>query len=173
MAVQLYIAASLDGFIADKDGGVGWLEAYNQGGDHGFVEFAKGVGATVMGATTYEQVLGWGRPYGDAPTWVFTHRELPVLEGADIRFTDRPPADVVAEIERETDKNVWLVGGGVLVKQFLDARLVDELILGLVPELLGEGIPLFPNVRPAKADLVEAKPYPSEIVMLTYRFPRG
>jgi len=174
MAVQLYIAMSLDGFIADREGGVAWLEAYgSEGDDHGYADFMREVGAIAIGATTYEQILGWGWPYGETPAWVFTHRELEIPQGADVRFTDRPPAEVVPELKSETEKNIWLVGGGVLAKQFLDEGLVDELILGLVPELLGEGIPLFPGVRPAKAELTDATSHPSGIVMLRYGLPRA
>ncbi|MBA2614859.1 MAG: dihydrofolate reductase [Actinobacteria bacterium] len=174
MAVQLYIAMTLDGFIADRDGGVAWLEAYgSEGDDHGYADFMQEVGALAIGATTYEQILGWDWPYGEIPTWVFTHRELEVPEGTDVRFTDRPPAEVVPEMKAATEKNVWLIGGGVLAKQFLDEGLVAELILGLVPELLGEGIPLFQGVRPAKAELTDSKAHASGIVMLRYRLPRA
>ena len=70
---QLYIAQSLDGYIADADGGVGWLEAAGGGEDYGYDAFFRGVGALAMGAATYEQLLSWGVwPYADVPTWVFT-----------------------------------------------------------------------------------------------------
>ena len=167
--VQLYIAQSLDGYIADKEGGVAWLEAYGaEGEDHGYGAFFAEVGALAIGATTYEQVLGWGWPYAEKPTWVFTHRELPVPDGADVRFTQAPVDEVVAEIRRETSGNLWVVGGGVLVKHFLDARLVDDVMIAVVPELLGDGIPLFPGVLPAKLELVHAKPFKTGIVELRY-----
>ena len=101
-AVQLYISASLDGFIADEDGGVAWVERFLVDGvDYGYKDFLAGVGAVVMGATTYEQELErGGLPYGERPTWVFTHRELPTPPGAVVHLTSAPVAEVVAEIRR-------------------------------------------------------------------------
>ncbi|HEX8073995.1 MAG TPA: hypothetical protein VF545_03350, partial [Thermoleophilaceae bacterium] len=117
MAVRLYIAASLDGFIADEDGGVAWVERFLVDGmDYGYKDFLADVGAVVMGATTYEQELEReGLPYGDRPTWVFTHRELARPPGATVHFTSAPVPDVVAEIARSVDGDAFLVGGGDLV----------------------------------------------------------
>lgn len=170
---QLYIAQSLDGYIADEAGGVEWLESRGQGGDFGYHEFLEAVGAIAMGAATYEQIVGWdiAWPYPGKPTWVFTHRELPVPEGADVRFTDRPAAEVVAEIERETDGNVWLVGGGELARQWIDERVLDELILFVVPLLLGGGVRLFGHTRETDLELTDARSYPNGFVELRYRFP--
>jgi dihydrofolate reductase len=172
---QLYIAMSLDGYIADEEGGVRWLEERGQGGDFGYSAFFEQVGAFAMGAATYEQIVGWGIewPYADRPTWVFTHRDLAVPEGMDIRFTDRPSSDVVAEIERETDGNIWLAGGASLAKQWVDERVLDELILFVVPLLLGGGVRLFGDTVQTDLELTEAKAYPNGFVELRYRLPRA
>jgi dihydrofolate reductase len=173
--VQCYIAASLDGYIADPSGGVDWLERF-QGGDdnYGYEEFFSRLGAIVVGATTYEQIpdLG-GWPYGEVPGWVFTHRELPVWHGADVRFAGGSPAEVLGEIQREVDGNVWLVGGADLVRQFVDAGLLDELILFVVPLLLGSGIPLFRDTARVDAELIEAQARGFGLVELRYKLPRG
>ena len=172
---QLYIAQSLDGYIADEDGGVGWLEGAGGGEDYGYDAFFRGVGALAMGAATYDQLLSWGTwPYGDVPTWVFTHRQLETPDGAEVRFTGRPPSEVVAELDEAAgDKNVWLVGGADLIRQWVDERLLDELILFVVPLLLGGGIRLFGDTVRTDVELTEAKAYGSGFVELRYSLPRN
>src|SRR5436305_1656431 len=119
--VQCYIAASLDGYIADRDGGVEWLEPF-QGGDddYGYEEFFSQLGAIVVGAKTYEQIpdLG-GWPYGGVPAWVMTHRDLPRWHGANATFTSADPGALVAQIRREVEGNIWVVGGAEVLKQFV------------------------------------------------------
>ena len=156
---QLYIAQSLDGYIADESGGVEWLESRGAGADFGYAEFLDQVGAIAMGAATYEQIVGWDIdwPYPGKPTWVFTHRTLDVPDDADVRFTDRTAAEVVAEIERETESNVWLVGGGELARQWVDERVLDELILFVVPLLLGGGVRLFGDTRETDLELTDVR----------------
>jgi len=156
--VQYFTACTLDGFIADEHNSLDWLfeAAEGDGDDGGWAEFIAGVGPMAMGATTYEWVLEhegllehpekWRAWYADRPCWVFTHRSLPVVTGADIRFVSgdvRPAYDeMVAALP---DKNVWLVGGGELVGQFDDAGLLDEVWLGMRPVFLGAGAPLLPR----------------------------
>jgi dihydrofolate reductase len=169
--VQLYIAASLDGFIADDHGEVEWLERFNvDGEDHGYGRFMSHVGAVVMGGTTYEQELERGSwPYGELPVWVFTHRDLPTPPGAAVRFARGPVSDVVEEIRHSTDRNVFLVGGARLVEQFLEANAIDELMLFVVPVLLGGGTRLFERVVPAGAELLDTHQYDTGLVDLHYR----
>ncbi|CAN5469361.1 hypothetical protein BH20ACT15_BH20ACT15_15090 [soil metagenome] len=96
-----FAAATLDGFIADENDGIDWLTGfeptYDGGGENvtqAIDEFIEGVGALLMGSATYEFILGHSWPYGDRPTWVLTSRDLPVAEGADLRFHDGSVADV-------------------------------------------------------------------------------
>jgi dihydrofolate reductase len=160
---QYYCAASLDGYIADADDGIDWLTGYEgtfQGGgaesgpmaDGGSYErFYEGVGALISGSTTYEFVLGhmgegteW--PYKGKPCWVLSSRDLPVPqgEGVDVRIVDAAVADIYDEmIEAAGERALWVVGGGNVASQFADAGLLDEVILTVVPVVLGEGKPLF------------------------------
>ncbi|WP_440766705.1 dihydrofolate reductase family protein [Natronorubrum sp. DTA7] len=148
--VTLYIAASLDGFIATEDGGVEWLEAYQNERDAGgsddsggsYEDFFASVDCLVMGARTYEQVLTFGEwPYGEKPTFVVTHRDLPLatdrveLFAGDLR-------ELVDDLTARYDRS-WLVGGAALSQAFLRRHLIDEIRLTVVPVLLGRGIPLF------------------------------
>ncbi|MCY1013875.1 hypothetical protein OV079_51795 [Nannocystis pusilla] len=121
---QYFVAASLDGFIADAAGDLQWLFQFNdvEGVEAHYKAFLAGVGALAMGAATYEFIVGekpttW--PYAGIPTWVFTHRELLGFAGADIRFT----ADDVGAVHEQMvgaagGKHIWLVGGGNLAAQF-------------------------------------------------------
>lgn len=149
-------ATSFNGWIADEDNSLAWLFAV-EGGEHpddGL--FPTSVSVMVEGSTTYEWVLAesdilahpekWREFHGDRPTFVFTTRELPVPEGADIRFVSGPVADVLAEIRAAAgDGDIWVVGGGDLAGQFLDAGVLDEIALSVAPVALTAGAPLFPR----------------------------
>jgi len=143
--ITLYIATSVDGYVADTDGGVDWLEEFDDGSgnaDDSFAEFFESVDCLVVGATTYEQVLTLGEwPYGDRPTYVLTHRDLPLATDA-VELVERPVADLSTELRRQYD-HVWVVGGAAIARAFLNEREIDDLRLSLVPVLLGGGIPLF------------------------------
>jgi dihydrofolate reductase len=173
--IQLYIAQSLDGYIAERDGGVAWIEAFLvEGEDYGYRAFLEGVEAAVMGATTYEQELArghWG--YGERPVWVCTHRRLEVPAAADVRFVSGPVEAIVGEIEHQVSGHVWLVGGGALARQFVDAGALDELILFVAPVLLGTGISLFGGTLPASATLTGTTEYATGLVELRYALTRA
>jgi dihydrofolate reductase len=154
---QYYTATTLDGFIADPNHSLDWLFTRDQ--DHegllNYAEFIAGVGALAMGSSTYEWIIRhefadkdeseWKWPY-DLPCWVFTSRRLTVVPNAQIEFVQGDVARVhAAMVEAAGDKNVWLVGGGDLVGQFAEARLLDEVIVYVAPVTLGAGAPLLPR----------------------------
>jgi dihydrofolate reductase len=145
---QYYTATTLDGFIADPDNSLDWLFTRQQdrAGALNYDQFIAQVGALAMGSTTYEWLLEHGNwPY-TVPAWVFTHRELPRVEGARIEFTSADVASVHAElVEAAGGRNVWIVGGGDLAGQFADAGLLDEMIVYIAPVTLGAGAPLLPR----------------------------
>ncbi|MCH7231980.1 dihydrofolate reductase family protein [Glycomyces sp. L485] len=177
MARTIYnTATSIDGFIADPDNSLEWLfgvegghpadPAAEEGPLDEFGRFMDGVGAICMGATTYEWVVDFenltenpGKWAYSQPTWVFTHRELPVLEGADIRFVSGDVAAVHAEmVEAAGENDRWIVGGGELVGQFCDAGLLDEIVVSAAPVFLGGGAPLLPRrILSDRLDLIEAR----------------
>lgn len=146
--IQYYVASTIDGFIADEHDDLSWLlqfgmEDFSEGYDRFFAE----VGALVLGSTTYEWVLreGGGWPYGSVPTWVLTHRELEVPEGADVRFVSGPVEPVAdAAVAAAGSRNVWVIGGGPVAAQFLQAGRLDELLITYMPVALGRGRPLLP-----------------------------
>ncbi|MGX6601594.1 dihydrofolate reductase family protein [Micromonosporaceae bacterium Da 78-11] len=153
---QYYTATSIDGYIADQDNSLEWLFDVDGGTVNPFGGFFAGVGAFAMGATTYEWVLendnvlaepqNWHDLYGDVPCWVFANRELPLVPDANIFMVSGDVKQVHhAMMVAAKGKNVWLVGGGDFVGQFADQGLLDEIILGIAPVLLGAGAPLLPR----------------------------
>ena len=130
--VILYIAASLDGFIARRNGDISWLDKY-QGGkeDYGYGDFYANVGASIMGANTYEKALTLNDGIDNKmPTYVLTHRKLPTMADADITLYSSNLSELVTKIQKKTQKDIWLVGGGQLTQSFLKENLLDRIILG-------------------------------------------
>ena len=144
-----YTATSLDGFIATVDHSLDWLlsRESDAAGPMGYDGFIAGVGAVAMGATTYL----WVREHEpewtpERPTWVFTHRDLPLLPGVDLRLTAEDPARVHADmVAAAAGRDVWVVGGGDLAGQFADRGLLDEVVVSIAPVTLGGGAPLLPR----------------------------
>jgi dihydrofolate reductase len=181
---QYYTATTIDGFIADENDSLEWLfEVERGGGDGGYGEFFASVGAMAMGATTYQWVIDhedlvgdpdkWRGWYGDTPCWVFTHRKLPPIPGANLTFVHGDVGPVHEEMVRAAGgKNVWLVGGGELVGQFADAGLLDEILLGVAPVTLGRGAPLLPRrLTASEVELVDVG-RTGQFARLTYRVRR-
>lgn len=124
-------------------------------GPMAYPAFAEGIGALVMGSSTYEWLLRSGGPWAYAqPTWVFTHRQLSVPEGADVRFVRDDVGNAFPEIDASANgRDVWVVGGGDLAGQFADAGHLDEVWVQYAPVTLGSGQPLFP--REQQLELVD------------------
>jgi dihydrofolate reductase len=156
-----YTATTLDGFLADEHDSLDWLFVQDQDerGPLNYDDFIKGIGAIVMGATTYEWVRAHLAGTGEAwpyqlPTWVVTHRDLEPVPGADVRFAQGDVAPIHDQlVDAAGGKDVWVVGGGDLAAQFAEAGRLDELICYVAPVTLGAGRPLFP--RPFDLRLVE------------------
>jgi dihydrofolate reductase len=177
--VTIHMAASLDGFIARKDGSVDWLETSDEfvGGetmDPEFVEaFLKTIDCYVMGSRTYETALnfeakGLGWSYGDKPTFVLTRRELPRIRDT-VEFYSGDLAQFVNGRLRPTFHSIWFVGGGVVSAECLRLGLADEVRYSILPILIGDGIPFFEKLdRDIALHLAEVKAYNSGMVELRY-----
>ena len=185
-----YCAMSLDGYIASSDDTLDWLLGYQgsyEGADaehgRGYDDFYEGIGALVSGSVTYEFVLDhieeengeW--PYGGKPTWVLSSRQLPVPEGddVDVRIVSAKVPDLHREMTAAAgERDLWVVGGGNVASQFADAGLLDEVIVTVVPVVLGEGKPLFDRAVPGgPMQLTSAFPRETGMVELRYEIQRA
>ena len=175
--VILYVASSLDGYIARSDGAVDWLDEIAQPPDgkeedYGYAEFIAGVGTVLMGRVTYEQVLSFGveYPYPGTAGYVFSRtragekdENVEFVEGAHI-------AGLVGRLKAASDKDIWLIGGGKLVQEFVKLDLIDRIELFILPVILGSGIPLFPPTTPQRnLTLENSRSFEGGMVQLTYR----
>lgn len=177
--VTIHMAASLDGFIARKDGRVDWIDTSDEfvGGDAmdpAFVEaFLKTIDCYVMGSRTYETALrfeaqGLGWSYGDKPTFVLTSRALPRNRDT-VEFYSGALAHFVNDRLRPRFRNIWFVGGGMVSAECLSLGLADELRYSILPILIGDGIRFFEKLDGDVAlHLTEVKAYKSGIVELCY-----
>lgn len=171
------VAVSLDGYIADFHGSLPGL--LSSAGPAGREQAGGGplerVGALVMGAETYRLLQAPGAPawaFGTIPAWVFTHHEFAGVEGANITFVRGDVAEFHPDLTADAGaKDLWLLGGGDLAGQFMDRGLVDELILTLVPVILGGGRPLLrAGTTAVPAVLAGARALEDGLVELRYSF---
>src|SRR6187431_858883 len=177
--VTIHMVASLDGFIARKDGSVDWLETSDDfvGGatlDPGAVEaFLKTIDCYVMGSRTYETALsfeakGFGWAYGDKPTFVLTRRALPRTRET-VEFDSGDLTQFVNGRLRPTFRTIWFVGGSVVSAECLRLGLADEVRYSILPILIGDGLPFFERLdRDVALHLAEVKAYKSGVVDLRY-----
>jgi dihydrofolate reductase len=181
--VTIHMVASLDGFIARKDGSVDWLETADEFVDGDTMEagaiaaFLDTIDCYVMGSRTYETALrfeanGSGWAYGDKPTFVLTRRTLPRIRDS-VEFYSGDLAQLVNERLRPTFRTIWFVGGGMLSAECLRLALADEVRYSIVPMLIGDGISFFePAGRDVALHLAEVKAYKSGMVELRYEVRR-
>lgn len=174
--ITLHMVASLDGFVANKNNTVGWLEdsgdVYEKGVTYESAAALVGtIDCFVLGSRTYEHALQLGWPYGDTPTIVLTHRELPSTRKT-VEFHSGEIETLVDKTLAPRFRNIWLVGGAILCQDFLAAGFVDEIRLSIVPVLLGDGLRLFADSGSEKRwRLNDVLAYKSGIVELHYVTP--
>ena len=185
MARTVYYAAmSLDGYIADLDENLEWLTGFDGPGyarddapggpmEGSYQRFLADVGALVMGSKTYEFILGQSWAYGDLPVWVLTSRDLPAVgEASGLRFASGSVTAIHDEaMEAAAGKDLWVVGGGNVASQYLEAGLLDVVRVTIVPVALGDGLPLFADPVPPMR-LLAVTPYGNGMVELTYEVAR-
>lgn len=162
--ISLFIAMSLDGYIADSKGGVDWLKG--QGDDNEnidtYSEFVKDIDTVLMGRNTYHQIVTELSPtewvYSDFKTYVITHTEH--ISSEKIRFTNVNPIDLLKKLKAEKGKDIWICGGANLVQQLIYEDFIDQYYISIIPTLLGSGIRLFENTkREVKLKLLKTQTY--------------
>lgn len=166
--VKLFIATSLDGYIARADGDIDWLFT---DADYNYSAFYDSVDTVVMGRKTYDLALSFGEyPYTGKAAFVFSRTR----SGADdhATFVSGAPAALVERLRAAPGRDIWLVGGGELTRDFAEADLIDELVISIHPRLIGRGIPLFPAWRrdgDVALEMVESQSFPSGLVQIRYQ----
>ena len=170
------MVSSLDGIIAKKDNSVSWFETtdhFEKGADEPNAEaFLKTIDCYVMGVRTYEHALelskSYGWAYGEIPTIVLTHRILPNTR-SNIQFYAGEVTRLINEELKPRYKNVWVVGGAMLAKEFIRLKLADEIRITILPIILGEGLPFFDRVGLEQAlHLKDVSAYKNGMVELHY-----
>lgn len=168
----LFIAMSLDGYIADSNGGVGWLNGQENDGENNdtYFEFVKDIDTVLMGWNTYYQVVNELSPtewvYNDFTTYVFTYKEIASAE--NIAFTNDNPTDLLKKLKVQEGKDIWICGGANLIAQLMRENLIDRYYISVIPVLLGRGIRLFGEfTNQQKLRLIKTQSY-NGIVELIY-----
>lgn len=169
--IKLYIAASIDGYIARSDGDLDWLMKYpiNSETNYGYDDFYKSIDTVIMGGQTYRDILNmdfvW--PYKDKTAYVITHNQVKTKENVH-SITDNI-IEGISKLREEKGKDIWLVGGGELTAMLLKQDMVDEMIITTIPVILGNGIPLFPEQpKESKWELQDSMSYKNGVIQTTY-----
>ena len=171
---SVYIATSLDGFIARSDGGLDWLKHESGGDDYGYYAFMKSVDTLVMGRNSYEKVLTFGEwSYEGTPVVVMSrtlsNADIPQRLAGKMEITADTPKALVEKLGKAGRKHLY-IDGGKIIQSFLNEGLIQELIISRIPVLLGEGIPLFgPLEKDIKLIHLETTAFPSGLVQSRYR----
>ena len=177
--VTIHMVASLDGFIAKKDGSVDWLKStdyYEKGvalNEEDIASFLAGIDCYVMGSHTYEQALKLGWPYGDAPVVVLSSRKLSP-KNEHVSFYSGDLNKLVNDQLKPSYRNIWMVGGAELTKAFIRHNLADEIRVALMPIILGDGVSFFDNIdREQALHLKDVTAYQDGMVELWYQVKKG
>lgn len=172
--IKLYIAISLDGYIARPDGELDWLLKYPMptGTEYGYKDFTDSIDTIIMGNSTYQEIItmnvDW--PYKDTSTYVLTRYKTNLLPKENVTYLSDNVIDAIRRLKQQEGKDIWLMGGGQVVTLLLNQDLVDEMQISYVPVILGEGIPLFPNKpKESKWELTGNTAYDSGIIKVDYR----
>ena len=170
--VILYIAMSLDGYIAKSNDDIGFLSLVEKPGeDYGYFEFIKSVDTIIIGRKTYDHVveLGYEYPHDDEEVFIITRTERDSSALSNTRYFCGDLKELITDLKLKDGKNIYCDGGAEVVNHLLSEDLIDEFIISVIPILLGDGIPLFKSGRPeSKLNLINAVHFPKGLVQLHY-----
>lgn len=171
--IRLYIATTLDGYIARENGDLDWLMSFPNPNkiDYGYAAFYNEISTVIMGRSTYEEILGFDIewPYGNCETYVISSDSELAISTENTKVLSDLSIENVKAIKKAANKDLWLVGGGKVISEFLNLGLVDEMLLTLIPVVLGKGISLFPNQpKETHFTLQSAQTFETGAVNLTY-----
>ncbi|MDO8930161.1 MAG: dihydrofolate reductase family protein [Bacteroidota bacterium] len=166
----LYIAMSLDGYIAKQDDDISFLTAVEQEGeDYGYSKFIETIDAVILGRKTYDKILAMGIdwPYGDRKVYVLTRTPKP--DSGNIQFYSGSLSDLISTLKNQEGKHIYCDGGAETVHQLLQLDLIDELTISIIPILLGDGIRLFKGgLQEQKLQLINAQSFEKGLMQLRY-----
>jgi dihydrofolate reductase len=174
--IIVYIATSADGYIARSDGSVDWLHRKKPNTDYGISAFQKSVDAIIFGRRTFDEAVerfgGKLEAFSDRKSkitnYVMTHRPETNLPG--LEFVSENVGSFAKRLRKQKGKNIWMMGGGKVIASFLDAGQIDEMMIFVIPTLIGEGIPLIaPGPRDLNLELIDTRTWPDGVVKLHYR----
>jgi len=171
--IVYYLAVSADGFIARPDGDVGWLDRPRTAGDYGMSAFFKTIDTVIMGRKTYEFGLKFGQKgHPGKKNYVFSHTLRPTARGR-VEIVSGDVGELAWKLRSEEGKHIWLLGGADLAAAFLDAGQLDEIVVHVMPTVIGEGIPLLqPRPRSVELRLLSTRAYRDGVVRLHYAVRR-
>lgn len=172
--IKLYIASSIDGYIADSNGDLDWLSGYpiTPELNYGYDEFFSSVDTVIMGGRTYRDILNMDviYPYKDKTSYIVTRNKDSHLAMENIKFLSENIIETIRSLKEQQGKDIWLVGGGQIISILLDSGLVDEMIITYIPKLLGDGIPLFPKMKTeSNWKLVNSQSYNNSVLSTEYQ----
>ena len=167
--IRLYLALSIDGYIADAKGGVDWLHPY-ENEEVGFKAFLTEIDIIISGRATYEQAVGFGEwPYSGKRVVVLTNRPLAASTPAGVERSSGDIRKLAATLKQDSQRDIWLLGGALVAQDFLAADLIDTFELYVVPVILGDGIRLFGRAETARTlRLIDTRHHNNGIVGLIY-----
>lgn len=167
----LYIATSLDGYIAKPQDDIGFLSAVAQEGqDYGYAEFLEGVDAVILGRKTYDIIVSMGIefPHSDKDSYVITRSARPAT--GSVKFYSGELKSLVQQLKSQKGKNIYCDGGAEIANELIRHDLIDEFIISVIPVLVGDGIRLFKDHRPEQLiELLDVKSFDTGLVQLHYR----
>lgn len=162
--IILFIAMSLDGYIAGTDGNVSWLQGQDPAGEDmaGYYEFIKDIDTVIMGWKTYHQIITELSPeewmYNDLKSYIITHKELPSTE--NILFANENICELINKLKQEDGKDIWICGGASIINPLIRENLIDRFHISIIPTILGNGIRLFETAEAeVKLKLIKTQSY--------------
>lgn len=171
--IKLYIAVSMDGYIADINGELDWLTDYpiNKEFNYGYDEFYQSVDTVIMGGKTFRDILNMDviYPYRDKHSYIISRTNGFPTTLKDINFISKDIMDSIFALKSKEGKDIWLVGGGQVLSLLMESKLVDEMIITYIPKILGDGIPLFPKMKnESEWKLTKSQSYTNGVISIEY-----
>ncbi|HBH47016.1 MAG TPA: dihydrofolate reductase [Bacteroidales bacterium] len=171
--IKLYIACSLDGYIARENHSLDWLNNFPNpdNSDYGYHAFIQNIDILVMGRKTYDEIMGFDVdwPYKDYKTFVLTSQSDFKVLTTETYVLNAINAPIIEQLKSASSKNIWIVGGSKVIAQFINLNALDEMMIFMIPVVLGSGISLFADkIKETPFKLIKAESYKSGAVMLSY-----